>query len=239
MNPAVNFGVIELRRYALRPGRRDALIRLFEAEFIETQERCGMVPIGHYRDIDDADSFVWFRGFAGMETRRGALEAFYTSPAWLDHRDAANATMIDSDNVLLLRSARPNSGFNTQGLSRPARVDLATGAGQYVATSVLMLAVPAGEALIAAFEEHVLPEAQRHARRIAYLVSEEQPNDFPRLPVREGECAFVVAGICPNGQALDGWSHVFDSGSLPESLRSQTTRSELLRLEPAPRALFR
>jgi hypothetical protein len=174
-----------------------------------------------------------------METRRGALEAFYTSPAWLDHRDAANATMIDSDNVLLLRGARPDSGFETHGLSRPIGDDLATAAGRLVATSVLMLVEPATEGLIAAFEEHTLPETRRHAQRIAYLVTEERPNDFPRLPVREREHAFVVVGICSTDQALDGWSRAFDSRNLPEILRSQTIGSELLRLEPAPRSLFR
>ncbi len=120
MNPAATLSVVELRRYALHPGGRDVLIPLFEREFIESQERCGMVPIGHYRDLDDPNSFVWFRGFADMETRRRALEAFYTSPSWMDHRDAANATMIDSDNVLLLRPARPESGFETDGLFRRA-----------------------------------------------------------------------------------------------------------------------
>jgi hypothetical protein len=239
MNPAATFGVVELRRYALHPGRRDALIRLFESAFIESQERCGMVPIGHYRDLDDPDSFVWFRGFADMETRLGALEAFYTSRAWVDHREAANATMIDSDNVLLLRSARPGSGFETQGFSRPAGADLATGMGRIVAAAVLMLGESATEGLIAAFEEHVLPELRHHSARIAYLVTEERPNDYPRLPVREGEYAFVVVGICATDQALEGWLRAFDSGSLPEILRSQTRASKLLRLEPAPRSMFR
>jgi hypothetical protein len=31
------------------------------------------------------------------------LRAFYGGPVWAAHRDAANATMIDSDNVFLLR----------------------------------------------------------------------------------------------------------------------------------------
>ncbi|MEU0397925.1 hypothetical protein ABZ208_35265 [Streptomyces sp. NPDC006208] len=39
-----------------------------------------------------------------MTRRRRSLEAFYTGPVWRKHRDAANATMIDSDDVLLLRS---------------------------------------------------------------------------------------------------------------------------------------
>ncbi len=80
-----------------------------------------MLPVGHYRNLDDPQDFVWFREFANMQQRRTALEAFYLqSPEWLQHRDAANATMIDSDNVLLLRPARERSGFDLRGLQRPS-----------------------------------------------------------------------------------------------------------------------
>src|SRR5690242_14415397 len=129
--------VIELRRYVMKPGRRDELIELFEREFVESQEACGMLPLGHYRDMEDPDLFVWLRAFGGMERRREALEAFYLqSDAWLQNRDAANATMVDSDNVLLLRPARPDSSFDLSGLSRP----LASGASNpssFVAASIV------------------------------------------------------------------------------------------------------
>jgi hypothetical protein len=42
-----------------------------------------------------------------MEARRASLQAFYGGPVWRAHRDAANATMIDSDNVLLLTGEAP------------------------------------------------------------------------------------------------------------------------------------
>ena len=35
----------------MRPGRRDDLEALLEREFIESQEACGMVPLGQYRDL--------------------------------------------------------------------------------------------------------------------------------------------------------------------------------------------
>src|SRR5262249_21434026 len=100
--------IVELRQYTLHPGRRDALVALFEAEFVESQEACGMTIIGTFRDLDDPDRFVWLRGFSDMETRAAALAAFYGGPVWKAHREAANATMVDSDNVLLLR---PGRGF--------------------------------------------------------------------------------------------------------------------------------
>ena len=99
--------MIELRQYTLHPGKRDELIALFEREFIESQEAVGMKVVGTFRDLDRSDRFVWIRGFADMPSRAEGLTAFYGGPVWQRHRDAANATMIDSDNVLLLPPRRP------------------------------------------------------------------------------------------------------------------------------------
>ena len=99
--------VLELRDYKLHPGRRDELIALFEREFIESQEAEGARVVAQFRDLDRPDHFVWLRGFADMTARRQALEGFYGGAVWAAHRNAANATMIDSDNVRLLRPAKP------------------------------------------------------------------------------------------------------------------------------------
>ena len=103
--PIADCAVVELRQYTLHPHQRDVLIDLFDREFVETQEAQGMRVLGQFRDLDRPDQFTWLRGFAGMPGRHRALEAFYGGPTWAAHRDAANATMIDSDNVLLLRPA--------------------------------------------------------------------------------------------------------------------------------------
>lgn len=47
-----------------------------------------------------------------MEQRREALTCFYDGPVWKANRDAANATMIDSDDVLLLRHVEGNFEFD-------------------------------------------------------------------------------------------------------------------------------
>jgi hypothetical protein len=241
MHPIVSnaFGVVELRRYATRPERRDDLVRLFERELIETQEAFGMSPFGHYRNLDDPDSFVWLRGFARLEVRRDALEGFYTSQSWRDHRTEANATMLDSDNVLLLRNARPGSGFDLSGLQRPASSEAPAVSESVVAVSVFMLREAADDALIAAFEDTMLPQIHPHVQRLAYLVTEERANDFPALPVREGEHAFVVAAVCPTAQAVRAWSRTLH-GELPAgTMRSCVTSREMLRLQPEPRTLYR
>src|SRR5262245_58537887 len=103
--------VVELRHYRLHSRARETLIDLFDREFVETQEPVGIAVIGQFRDLDDADSFVWLRGFRDMPSRAKALAAFYGDPVWGRHREDANRTMINSDNVLLLRLARQGSGF--------------------------------------------------------------------------------------------------------------------------------
>ncbi|MGA8476024.1 MAG: NIPSNAP family protein [Candidatus Cybelea sp.] len=105
--------IVELRNYTLQRGRRDELVALFEREFLETQEAAGMTLIGHFTVLGDANRFVWLRGFAEVQTRAASLAAFYEGPVWTKHRNAANAMIVDSDNVLLLRPARSNSGFAT------------------------------------------------------------------------------------------------------------------------------
>jgi hypothetical protein len=112
--------IVELRQYTVHPGKRDVLIDLFDREFIEPQEALGMKVIGQFRDVDNRDRFVWLRGFHDMASRAQALQDFYGGPVWKAHREAANASMVDSDNVLLLRPALPTSAFSREGRHRPA-----------------------------------------------------------------------------------------------------------------------
>src|SRR5215510_7462902 len=103
--------IVELRQYTLHPGKRDILIDLFDREFIESQEAVGMTIIGQFSDLDNPDRFVWLRGFQDMPSRARALADFYGGPVWKANSKAANATMIDSGNVLLLRTVAADTGF--------------------------------------------------------------------------------------------------------------------------------
>lgn len=103
--------VFELRQYTHHPGTRERFIDLFERLFLLPQEEAGMRVLGHFRDLGDPDRFVWFRSFPDMEQRRQMLTRFYSSEIWLTHRDEANAMIIDSDDVLLLRLADPRFPF--------------------------------------------------------------------------------------------------------------------------------
>src|SRR5258707_3146424 len=116
---SARYPVVELRQYTLHPGSRDHLIGLFERELIESQEAAGMAVLGQFRDMDDPDRFVWLRGFSDMPARAGALRRFYGGPVWRAHRDEPNATMIDSDNALLLRPVEPRLGFPAPPAPQP------------------------------------------------------------------------------------------------------------------------
>src|SRR5689334_18896791 len=161
----MSVGVVELRQYLLHPGRREDLVRLFEAELVDSQEAVGMRVLGIFRDLDRPDHFVWLRGFADLAGRAPALGAFYGGPVWKANSGAANATMIDSDDVLLLR---PVSG----------RLD--AGAGTAADGVVTITVYPA-----AGLDRATLPPA------VAVLETDPGPNDFPALPVREGEDVVV------------------------------------------------
>ena len=106
--------IVELRQYTLHPGKRHVLIDLFDREFIEPQEALGMKIIGQFRDVDNRNRFVWLRGFRDVASRAQALQNFYGGLVWKAHREAANATMVDSDNVLLLNPASATSGFSLE-----------------------------------------------------------------------------------------------------------------------------
>lgn len=179
--------LVELRRYTLHPGQRDTLIELFDREFVETQEAVGMRVIGQFRDLDDANRFVWLRGFTDMAGRATGLNAFYGGPVWQAHRDAANATMLDSDDVFLLRPAWPGAGIDSDMPTRAAPSSKPLPAGLLDA-SVFPLRAPASRELLTLCREVFSPLLRQHgARRVGWYVSEDSPNNFPRLPVREGE----------------------------------------------------
>jgi hypothetical protein len=170
--------VVELRQYTLKPGRTDDLVELFDREFLESQDACGMAVLGQFRDRDRPDRFVWLRGFADMETRRQALTAFYTGPVWKLHGPAANDTMIDSEDVLLLE---------------PSVLQLPATRPQVEAPPTeLTITVYAGRPPVVEGE----PVALLHT--LAF------ENTFPALPVRDADVTVRLdRGAAPEGPALD------------------------------------
>lgn len=193
--------VIELRQYTLRPGRREELIELFDSTFIESQEATGMRVLGQFRDHEDPDRFVWLRGFDGMRARRESLQSFYGGPVWQANRERANETMIDSDDVLLLRPVTKDSGL-PQTRERPA-INGTQRTASVVLATIYLLTNPVDARFREFFDRDIAPVmAQTGAAPVARYETETAENDFPRLPVRAGEHAYVWFATFPDHAAL-------------------------------------
>ena len=242
MNGQTYSPIVELRMYTLHPGRRDELIELFDREFVETQEAVGIQVIGQFYDLDDPDRFVWLRGFNDMPARAQSLNAFYGGPVWEEHRDAANATMIDSDNVFLLRLTHPRSGFSIKNKDRPPRGSRVDRDG-CVAATIYYFHKPVTSDFIHYFENTIHPELMdADITVLAYFVTEDSPNTFPQLPVRDDEHVFVWFAGFPNQAAYERHRAKLEkSGVWKEEIskflkRHLKGQPEVLRLTPTPRS---
>jgi len=229
-------GIVELRRYALHPGARETLIDLFEREFVETQEAVGNVVLGMFRDADDPDSFVWLRGFTDMPARAAALSAFYGGPVWAEHRVAANATMIDSDNVLLLRPLDDPSRLALDE-TRRAPIQAPTQPTGCASITICPLASLDGDAFYDVFVTGVEPQLRRAGADVrARFATEHSPNNYPALPVREGEEVFVWLSLFPDAPARRRHLEKFDVQTLVAEHVSADP--EIWQLDPTARSLL-
>lgn len=181
-----------------------------------------MRVIGQFRDLDDPDRFVWLRGFADMEARTRALETFYGGPVWKAHGPAANATMVDHTDVLLLKPAPGTAGFRFDPRLRPEPEGPVIAGGVVIATIDHLNGPPSPDALAE-------PGAASGAAVLARLVTEPARNGFPRLPVRADANVLVTFR-----------SHAtVDAYCPPPIIEAGVQRREHLRLEPTRRSFLR
>lgn len=220
--------VVELRQYTLHPGRRDELIELFDREFVEAQEACGIDVLGQFRDLDEPDRFVWVRRFPDMLRRRRALEAFYGGPVWAAHKDRANATMAEWSDVRLLRPLRAGSGLHADGTPRPPLdAPAASGCSFTVVLHPLRNLADAQDS----YDREVVPSlALGRATALAAYRTETAENTYPRLPVRTGEEWLVTFAALAGGD-----DRLWSAGRA----RLREAGAQVLRLAPTPRSLIR
>jgi hypothetical protein len=206
--------IIELRNYRLLPGKRDTLIDLFEREFVETQEAVGARVVGTFRDIDAPDHFVWIRSFADLDARGKALTAFYKGSAWQANSKAANATMVDTDNVHMLHSTGPGLCLPAARPSPDATDVLRT----LIAIDIYALGVHT--------EEELRAQASRDPTIIGMFATEQSPNNFPALPVHSNSVFVTMRRFDAEQQVIPR------SQGLPKP-------EQTLRLQPTARSLLR
>lgn len=230
--------VVELRQYTLKPGMRGTLVDVFEAHLIEGQEAAGMTIGGLFLDRDDPDRFVWMRGFAGMRERQQALEAFYGGPVWAAHSGTANPTMVDVDNVLLLRPTVPSHppeppahGRQPAGSRRFSQ--------EWVSVTVYIVQ-PDPEVMrwLSTDVHHALVEAVQLP--VATWRTEPAENTFPALPVRPDHAFVWAASFADEATYLEAHRRLDASTQWQQQIRSRldglVLAREHLRLAPTARS---
>ncbi|WP_396449151.1 NIPSNAP family protein [Actinomadura sp.] len=235
--------IIEFRQYTLYPGTRDRFVELFDTELIEPQEAAGMRIIGQFRDLGNPNRFVWLRGFADMPARERALTAFYVDgPTWAEHGSTARSMMIDSSDSMLLRPARSDSGFTLQDARHRPPAGAEEPPGIVIATTYHFPAPTSADALRS--QEETIERITRATGTgmLGAFVTEHSPNNFPRLPVREGENVLVVFSGFSD---LEGY-HEYLTGLgrdeswrtqiYPEIIRHLLMPPQILRLAPTSRS---
>ncbi|MDH0866344.1 NIPSNAP family protein [Mitsuaria sp. GD03876] len=240
--------VYELRQYKIVKGERDRFMRLFDEAFVDSQEAVGMRLYGQFADLDDPDRFVWIRGFDDMAARERTLNDFYFGPVWQARRGEANPLLVDNDNVLLLRD--PSGGavpgrIDIARESRRASPGTASASPGLVALHLCYLwKDPADpeDGFAAFFDRDVVPVLEAAGLSvIAGFVPERSPNNFPRLPVREGEKVFVwmTRAADADDWALR-WSACRHSAAWralePRWRDAQERPAQILRLRPSARS---
>jgi hypothetical protein len=238
--------IVELRQYTLKPGARETLIRIFDAHFIEGQEQTGMRILGQFRDRSDADRFVWLRGFPDMEARRQALSDFYSGPVWKEHGPEANKTMIDSDDVLLLKPVGEGRGFTFDPRLRPSGAGNDDSPGVVVATIYPVregVDSPQIESAAGAIDAAFASEG---ANLLAQLMTERAVNTFPQLPLREDANVMVTIASYPSEESYRRSVDRMQSSPIWKERVSRELEAmggahpaQLLLLQPTPRSLLR
>jgi hypothetical protein len=233
------FEVVELRRYTTSHGGRKRFASYFDTYFPEAFEQLDAMVFGQFLPREQADRFVWLRGFRDMPARAVVNARFYYGPLWREHRQKVNALLPDSDDVLLLRPLRPDTAVVVLPAVDP--VDEADGAQGIVVAQIF--AVKKGSESVFAAHAEAQFESYRVAgvRAAGILVTLDEPNNFPQLPVRTDGPWLVWLGVVRDEAALHAQLEPAMQAVASALLASGMLRDapEWLAMDPTPRSRLR
>jgi quinol monooxygenase YgiN len=241
--------VLDLRQYTLHPGQRDRLIEIFDESFVEGQEAQGMHIAGQFRDLDDPDRFVWLRGFTDLPARAEALQNFYYGPVWRARSAEANATMLDSDNALLLKPIDLGPGYPTLDAPRPP-IGATESPDSVIAGAIYHRANRGAGAVdhdgfVEFFTDQVVPVlTDTGAVLTASFETLAAENNFPALPLRD-DTVLAWFATFPDDAAYKAHltrleaSPTWQNKVLPELICRSAAPPQRLRLRPTARSQFR
>lgn len=233
-----DYGVVELRRYATAPGARDRFARTFDAHFPEAFQALGAIAFGQFAERGRPDRFTWLRGTPDYDAHAAIKTAFYGGPIWKELGPRTNALIADSDDVLLLRPLRPERGVL---VLPPVDVLSETEGPRGIAVAqVFAVADGAAEGFAARAEDAFARYRASGAREAGVLVTLDEPNNFPRHPVRNDGPFVVWLGLVADEPALARLRAAIEAsaGAIAATglLRGEP---ETVALDPTPRSRLR
>ena len=234
-----NFQVVEFRRYTVREGEREHFAQYFEAYFPEAFQQLGAIAFGDFTEQDVPLHFTWIRGFHDMDDRAKINSAFYYGPVWKEHKALLNDLMTDSDNVLLLRTLRPDTQIPVLPAVDP--VHETTGAQGIVVAQIFPVKPDQVEAFAAAADSSFKSYAAAGVREAGILVTLDARNNFPQLPVRTDGPFLVWLGIVQDEAHLRSQllPEIAKAAGILQSTNMLRNSAETLVLKPNPRSRLR
>ena len=191
MNARQNIKVLELRNYLLRPNSLGKFAGLFNERFVQPMTELGGYTYGQFTLRGVADRFVWMRGYHDVPSRVNFLNDFYVkSEVWRTNRTAANALIVNSDNVYLLRPFNPEEdlGKPAQGISG-TELDFGTGV---VVVDLFVCNACRDQAVTLLRKEYLPFLGTIGVRQVTLWISEMTENEFPRLPAFQNKDLLVT-----------------------------------------------
>ena len=104
--------IVEVRKYRIKPGRREEFLRFFERESVPALEAHGMKVLGPLVDIENPNAFVWLRAFPSLEARETMRDAFYSGDVWKNRLEGIAMPMLESYDVLLTETVPGMAWFH-------------------------------------------------------------------------------------------------------------------------------
>jgi hypothetical protein len=237
-DPTPDWPVLELRRYTLQPGTRDAFVANFERHFPDAFLQAGALLVGQFLERSNPDGFTWLRAFRSMASRAIANAAFYYGDVWAEQKEAMNACLDDHTDVLLLRPLPATRGLRVLPPLGNEAGDVATG------TAVALVLRPRPEALAATTRDitSLAAHGEDHpgVQAIGTFETLDAPNSFPQLPVRTDGPYLVWLALVRDAPALAHVTRAVGEGAARLAARGGLqSPAEWRVMDPAPRSRAR
>jgi hypothetical protein len=104
--------IVEVRKYRIKPGRREEFLRFFECESVPALEAHGMRVLGPLVDVENPNAFVWLRAFPSLEAREAMRDAFYGGDVWKNRLEEIAMPMLESYDVILTETVPGMAWFD-------------------------------------------------------------------------------------------------------------------------------